>query len=121
MPYLTDRTARLFYDESCGPCRLLARAAEGISGHQVVATPLTGAAADHALGGLPSERRFAYAHLATGTSLLTGESLTTPLVGLTLGPRAERIVRRLPPVERSLRWAYDRLWEYRRTRGCAAV
>jgi hypothetical protein len=120
MPYASDRAARLFYDDSCGPCRLLARAAEGVSRHHVVATPLTDASADRPLGALPYERRYGYAHLATGGPVLTGAALTTPLVGVTLGPRAEAVVRRLPPVERSIRWAYERLWEYRRTHGCAA-
>ena len=120
MPYPADRSARLFYDDSCGPCRLLAHAAEGVSRHHVVATPLTAPSADRALGGLPSERRFGYAHLATGDALLSGGALTTPLVGATLGPRVEALVRRIPPVERSIRWAYEHLWEYRRTRGCAA-
>lgn len=120
MPYAADRTARLFYDDSCGPCTLLARAAEGVSHHHVVATPLAAPAADPELGRLSPEARYGYAHLATDGTLLTGEAIATPLVGLAIGPALGRLVRRAPPIDRSLRWLYGRLWEYRRAHGCGA-
>ncbi len=120
MPYPGDRAARLFYDDACGPCRLFARASEAVSHHRVVAAPLSGSDADARLAGLSAEARFGSAHLDAGRDLRTGDALALPLVGLTLGPRWERIVRRIPPAERALRRAYLWLWEYRRTRGCAA-
>ncbi len=120
MPYAGDRAARLFYDETCGPCRLLARASEGLSRQKLVATPLSGASADDRLADLDPESRYAYAHLDSGSQLRTGEAITAPLVGLTLGPTWERVVRGVPPVDRSLRRLYLWLWDYRRTRGCAA-
>jgi hypothetical protein len=120
MPHATDRSARLFYDDSCGPCRLLARAAERASRHRLEAIPLDSPAADATLRGLPPETRYAYAHLETGRDLRTGADLATPLFGLSFGPTWERVVRRVPYLERSLTRAYARLWNYRRTRGCAA-
>ena len=44
----------------------------------------------------------------------------SPLVGLTLGSTGERVVTRVPSIDRGLRWVYDRFWSYRRTHGCAA-
>ena len=120
MPSSTDRAARLFYDDACGPCRLLARAGETVSRHRVVAAPLSAGDADVRLVGLSAETRFGSAHLDAGAELRTGDALAVPLVGLTLGPYWERVVRRVPPAERALRRTYRWLWEYRRTRGCAA-
>jgi hypothetical protein len=120
MPYLADRSARLFYDDSCGPCRLLARASESLSHHRLTATPLDDPVAEGSLGSLSTEDRFAYAHLARGSELRTGEALVLPLVGLALGERWERFARRLPGLERGLRRVYGGLWEYRRAHGCAA-
>jgi hypothetical protein len=120
MPYAGELAARLYYDDSCGPCRLLARASAGLSRHRLIATPLAAPAADDALGALPPEVRHAYAHLVTADGLLTGEMLAVPLLGVALGPRIESAVRRLPPVVRAVKGLYVRLWEYRRTRGCAS-
>jgi hypothetical protein len=119
--YLEDRSARLYYDSSCGPCRLLARAAEGMSHHRLNAIPLEspGAAAD--LSDLSTEDRFGSAHLVTGSTRLTGADLATPLVRFALGARLARVVASAPPLDRSLRWVYVRFWNYRRTRGCAAA
>ena len=121
MPYALDRSARLYYDDSCGPCRFLARAAETVSRQRVVATPLEDRAADRDLRQLSAEARFGYAHLAGRGELRTGEELVVPLVGLALGPTWERVVRRVGPVDRALRWGYVRLWQYRRTKGCVAA
>lgn len=120
MPYAADRAARLFYDDSCGPCSVLARAAAGVSRHHVVATPIAAREADPDLERLPTETREAYAHLARGHDLWSGEAIAAPLVGATLGPTFERVVRRSPPLDRSLRWIYLRLWNYRRLHGCGA-
>lgn len=120
MPYADDRAARLFYDDACGPCRLLAHASEGLSRHRLVATPLTAPEAEARLVGLPAEVRYGYAHLDTGPAIRTGEDLAAPLVGLALGPTWQRVVQRHPPLERALRRIYVQFWEYRRTRGCAA-
>jgi len=118
MPSLDDRAARLFYDDSCGPCRFAAHATEALSRHRVLALPLADPSADRTLGHLSSEDRFGYAHLAIGGVLRTGETIPVPLVGLTLGRRWERVFRQVPPLADSLRWAYLRLWEARRARGC---
>jgi hypothetical protein len=121
MPYAGDRSARLFYDDACGPCRLLARATEQVSRHRVVATPLTSPVANVRLDGVPPEARYGYAHLDAVGGLRTGEAITAPLVGLTLGPTWEGVVRKVPPLDRAMRRAYLWFWEYRRTRGCAAA
>jgi len=120
MPDPADRTARLFYDDTCGPCSLLARATEGVSRHRVLATPLGDVAADGVLGGLPSEQRYASAHLASDGALWSGDAIAAPLLGATFGPTIGRIVRRSPPLGRSVRWAYLRLWRHRQTHGCGA-
>ncbi|HYB63359.1 MAG TPA: hypothetical protein VEE86_02935 [Thermoplasmata archaeon] len=121
MPYLADRAARLYYDDACGPCRLLARTTESVSRHRVVATPLVGPAADTALGGLPETTRFGSAHLASGGAVRSGGELVAPLVGLTLGRSWERVVRGAPFLERSLRSLYLRLQTARNSRGCGTV
>ncbi len=121
MPVAADRAARLFYDDACGPCALLARTAEGVSRHRVQATPLTSPEAETRLAELSPTDRFSSAHLEDGAGLRSGADLATPLVGLALGPRWAELLRRLPPADRALRAAYRRLWEYRRTRGCARV
>ncbi len=121
MPLLTDRSARLYYDDSCGPCRLLAHASEAVSRHRVVATPLDSPDAERALGALPRERRFGSAHLERAGELRSGDALTSPLVGLTLGASWEQVARRVPVVDRLLRRLYLGFWRYRRERGCAAA
>lgn len=121
MPAIEDRAARLFYDDACGPCTVLARAAEGVSRHRLVAVPLAGPEADVRLGGLAPELRFGYAHLEDGTALRTGSSAATPLVSLLSGGLWARLTERLPPLDRAVRSVYDHLWEYRRSRGCAAA
>lgn len=120
MSYVSDRAARLYYDDGCGPCGLLARAAEEMSGHHVLATPLTAPLAERDLGELEVEGRLGYAHLLAGDRRWTGADLTTPLIGYLFGPRAEATVRRIRPLDRALAWAYGRLWQYRRLHGCGA-
>ena len=120
MPYASDRSARLFYDDACGPCRFAARTAQAVSRHRIVATPLAAELADEELGPFTEEERFSSAHLAVGGRLLSGDALTVPLLGLALGPTWERVARAVPTVHRTLVRTYRRLWEYRRTHGCAA-
>lgn len=122
MPYAQERAVRLYYDAECGPCRLFARAVEGASGHRVTPVPLGGSDGDRELAGLSTEARFGYAHLLVGgAERQTGADLLVPLVRYTLGRTAGRVVDRIGPLRRSLRWGYQRFWEYRRTRGCAAA
>lgn len=113
-------SSRLFYDPNCGPCRLFARACEWASRSRVEAIPYDGVEARRELADLSDETRIAYAHLVRGSERTSGNAIMTPLVGLTLGRSGERIVRRVGPVDRGLRWTYGRFWNYRRTRGCAA-
>lgn len=118
MPHASDRAARLFYDDGCGPCRLFARAAEAMSHHRVAAVPLDAPDAEPLLGLLDPGTRFGYAHLAAGDRLSSGEALTLPLLGLTLGPTWEEVARRVPRLARSLERLYRRFWAVRRTGGC---
>jgi len=120
MPYLADRSARLYYDDSCGPCRFLARAAEGMSHHRVEAVPLGAPAADVELGALPVETRYGSAHLSIDGALRTGDGVPVPLLGLTLGPRWEQVARKVPIADRALRSTYVRLWKVRQRSGCGA-
>lgn len=121
MPYAAERTARLYYDDACGSCGLFARSVEGLSHHRVGLAPLGSADADAALGDLPTERRFSAAHLVENDARRTGVEIVEPLVGLTLGPTAGRLVERFPVLARPLRWAYVRLWTHRQRHGCAAA
>jgi hypothetical protein len=111
---------RLYYDPGCGPCRLFARSVEWAAHARLHSLPYDGVEADRELAGLPTEVRFAYAHLVDGRARYTGADIMAPLVGLTFGPTGERVVRDVGPADRALRWLYDRFWTYRRTRGCAA-
>lgn len=121
MSYLEDRSARLFYDRACGPCRFLAQAAEGTSRHRLVASPLDSSVADEVLGSLPAETRYGYAHVAKDGAIASGEGVVAPLVGLTLGPAWERVVRRVALLDRALTRTYRVLWEYRRAHGCGGL
>jgi len=115
-----ETTARLFYDPGCGPCSIFARASEWVSHSQLRAIPYDGDEASLVLGDLSDETRFSYAHLVDGRGRRSGAAIMSPLVGLALGPAGEHLVEKVPPVDRGLRWVYDRFWSYRRTRGCAA-
>jgi len=120
MPYLGDRAARLYYDDGCGPCRLLARAAEGASRHRLVSTPLASATADRDLAALSPEQRFGSAHLLTSEGLRSSERMPLSLLGVVAGPTVQRVVERVPWLGGSLRRAYTYLWTARRDRGCGA-
>jgi len=112
--------ARLFYDPGCGPCTLFARASEWASRSRLRAVPYDGREADRELGGLSEEVRFASAHLVGGGGRSSGADIMPPLVSLTVGGEAGRVVGRTPPLDRSLRWLYSRFWSYRQTHGCGA-
>ena len=84
------------------------------------AVPYDGPEADRELAGLADEERFAYAHLVRSAGRTSGGEIMTPLVGLTVGTTGERVLERVPQLDRGLRWVYDRFWSYRRRRGCAA-
>ncbi|HTT16343.1 MAG TPA: hypothetical protein VMH49_03155 [Thermoplasmata archaeon] len=120
MPYVGERDVRLFYDASCGPCRMLARASEQLSRHRLEAIPLDAPAAEPELRHLSAELRYGYAHLGSRSGLRTGDAIAVPLLGLTLGPTWERLARRVPLLGRSLEGLYRRLGRARRTHGCAA-
>lgn len=111
---------RLFYDPGCGPCTFFARVNEWLGRARLEALPYDGKEAASVLGDLEDEARFAYAHLVDAGGRRSGAAIMTPLVGLSLGPTAERVVVRVAPLEHGLRWIYNRFWDYRRTRGCAA-
>jgi len=120
MPFDAERHARLYYDESCGPCGLLASSVAGLSRGRVAPVPLAAPSADAELADLSSEQRFDAAHLIDAGGRTTGAEIVPALVGLTFGPAAERAVDRIPPFGRSLKWLYRRFWSYRRRHGCAA-
>ena len=112
--------ARLFYDSGCGPCTFFARINQWASRSRLRAIPYDGEEAVSALGDLDDETRYAYAHLVDPRGRRSGAAIMPPLVGLVLGLTAERVVVRVSPLGRGLRWIYDRFWNYRRTRGCAS-
>ncbi|HTW56046.1 MAG TPA: DCC1-like thiol-disulfide oxidoreductase family protein [Thermoplasmata archaeon] len=120
MPYAQERAARLYYDDTCGSCGLFARSVAGLSHHRVDLAPLASPAGEAALGDLPTDARFAAAHLVDGSGRRTGAAIVAPLVGLTLGRTAGRLVDRFPVLVGPLRWAYRRLWAHRQRHGCAA-
>ena len=113
-------TTRLFYDPGCGPCTMFARVSEWASHAHLRAVPYDGAEAARELGDLDESVRFAYAHLVDARGRRSGSAIMSPLVGLAFGTAGERIVNRVSAVDHGLRWVYDRFWDYRRTRGCAA-
>lgn len=112
--------ARLYYDPSCGPCTFFARVNEWASRAHVRALPYDGKEASRELAGMSDALRFSYAHLVDPWGRRSGSEIMVPLLGLTFGGAAERTASQVPAIDRALRWIYDRFWNYRRTRGCAA-
>lgn len=112
--------ARLYYDAGCGPCSLFARISEWASRSRVAALPYDGEDAARELADVEAEARFTSAHLLDDRGRHSGAEMMAPLFGMTLGRTGERVLARVPAVDRSLRWMYLRFWNYRRTRGCAA-
>lgn len=111
--------ARLYYDGGCGPCSFFARASLGLGRGRVEIIPLGDRQADPDLGGLSPEVRESSFHLKDRGRLVSGENAILPWVGVTLGPRIERGVARIPPTRYLLVRLYRRLWEARRRSGCA--
>ena len=112
--------ACLFYDPGCGPCTLFARVSEWASRSRLRATPFDGEEATRELGDLSEEVRYSYAHLVDTSGRTSGADIMSPLVGLTIGLTGGRVARSVPSIDHGLRWLYQRFWNYRRTRGCAA-
>jgi hypothetical protein len=119
MPYDPELRARLYYDRSCGPCRFFAGTVEGMSRGRIAAVPLDATRADPDLGDLPDTVRYGAAHVVVGTDRRSGPEIVGPLVAITFGPTAGRLLGRVPWVDRPLRWMYLRFWEHRRRHGCA--
>lgn len=116
----TEATPILYYDASCGPCSWFARLVEWASRRRLRRSPLTSDRAEIDLAGLSESDRFGYAHLVRGARLESGSTILPGLVDLTFGSAAGRVVRAVPPIDLGMRWLYDRFWEHRRTKGCAA-
>lgn len=111
---------RLFYDASCGPCTFWARLTAGLSSTGVEAFALDGPEGDRWLGSMTPELRYSYFHIVEAGRTFTGPEAMPAWIGLVGGKGARTVAERAPPVNRLLRLAYNRFWEYRRTRGCAA-
>ena len=110
---------RLFYDPNCGPCTFFARVSRWATRSRLTVLPDDGEGATNALADLDDESRYAFAHLMDGRGRTSGASIMRPLVGLVLGSTGVRVVAGFPPMDYGLRWNYNCLWNYRRTRGCA--
>lgn len=111
--------ARLYYDPGCGPCTFFAKVCQRAGRSKLAVLPYDGTSAEVELADLTEEVRYAYAHLLSRDHRSSGAEIMAPLVGLTLGSTAERVAH-VPQLDHGLRWIYDRFWNYRRTRGCAA-
>lgn len=111
-------SARLFYDDACGPCTLGARAVAAFSRHRVGLAPLDSREADLLLGDLSTETRFGSMHLVRAGGRLTGAEGVLPLVGLVLGPRVEKALDVTPGARAGLARIYRFLWRERQRHGC---
>jgi predicted DCC family thiol-disulfide oxidoreductase YuxK len=110
----------MFFDASCGPCTFWARLTAGLSRSGLRIYALDGPQADRDLRSISSELRFGYFHITESGKIWTGPDAMPAWVGLIGGKRVRAVAERVPPVNRFLRIAYNHVWEYRRTRGCAA-
>jgi len=110
----------MFFDASCGPCTFFARLTAGVSRPPLEVYSLDSPEADRALPSMPSDLRYNYFHILESGKTWTGPEAMPAWVGLVGGKSARRIAEGAPPVNRFLRLVYNRFWEYRRTRGCAA-
>ncbi|MFY9716454.1 MAG: hypothetical protein WAK40_00750 [Thermoplasmata archaeon] len=118
MPLDPERHARLYYDRSCGPCTFLAGAVQGLSHGRVVSAPLDGERSEEDLGDLSAGERYGSAHVVVvGAPRRTGAEIVGPLVGLALGPTADRLFERLPVLDRPFRGLYRLFWDDRRRSG----
>lgn len=110
----------MFFDASCGPCTFWARLTAGLSRSGLEVYTLDGPEADRTFPTMAPERRYSYFHIVESGQTWTGPEAMPAWVGLVGGKGARTVAERAPPVNRLLRHAYNRFWEYRRTRGCAA-
>ena len=118
MPIDPERHARLYYDRSCGPCTFLAETVAGVGHGRVESIPLDDPRAAVDLVDLPPERRFASAHVVQEGNRRSGAAIVDPILGFTLGARAEQVVVRFPTLDRPFRWLNERFWEHRQRHGC---
>jgi predicted DCC family thiol-disulfide oxidoreductase YuxK len=116
----TATRPRMFFDASCGPCTFWAHLTAGLSRSRVQVYALDAPEADRAFGSMSPELRYSYFHIVESDRTWTGPEAMPAWVGLVGGRSARAVAERAPPVNRLLRLAYNRFWEYRRTRGCAA-
>ncbi|MGC2289970.1 MAG: DCC1-like thiol-disulfide oxidoreductase family protein [Thermoplasmata archaeon] len=115
----TASRPRMFFDANCGPCTFWARLSAGLSRSGLEVYALDGPEADGALRSMTPDRRYGYFHIEESGQMWTGPEAMPAWVGLLGGKGARSVAERAPPVNRFLRFAYNRFWEYRRTRGCA--
>lgn len=113
-----ERRSRLYFDPSCGPCRLFATAVEGAGHGRIEAVPFDGRAAEVDLSALAPEARFGSAHWVEAGARRSGDDIVPPLVRATLGPTAAHLVDRAPVLDRSLRRLYRWFWRAREKSGC---
>lgn len=111
---------QLFVDGQCGPCMFFARVTAGLARVPVAVHTLDGREADRRLAELPEPTRYGYFHLVEHGRIRSGPDAMPAWVGLFGGPTAERVAEHARPVDRLLRSVYNRFWEHRRVRGCAA-
>ncbi len=116
MPYDAERHARLYYDASCGSCRLVANATQALSHGRVHIAPLDSEPATADLGSVSESDRYGSAHLIVGGRRRDGEEIVLPLVRVTFGPTAARLIARCPPIGRSLAVVYATVRRHRRCR-----
>jgi predicted DCC family thiol-disulfide oxidoreductase YuxK len=112
------RAPVMFYDASCGPCTLWARAFEWLGRGSLQIDPLASREADRELRGMPEQVRYSAFHLLRDGEVRTGTDALGPLLGVTLGPSAECLITRVSPGRWAARAVYQALWEGRRRYGC---
>jgi predicted DCC family thiol-disulfide oxidoreductase YuxK len=112
--------AGLYYDGRCGPCTWFARVSAATSRGRIRIDPLDGPSAERDLRALPDARRFGFFHIVRSGRVYTGPEALPVLIELTAGRTAGRVVHGAPFVRAGLEWVYQRFWDYRRTKGCAA-
>jgi predicted DCC family thiol-disulfide oxidoreductase YuxK len=118
--FARTRPARLFYDGGCGPCTFFARASQGLGRGRIEIVPLASTDADRDLGALAPEVREGSFHLLSEDRLVSGENALVPWLSLAVGRTMAQGVAHVPPARWIVVQVYRRLWEHRRTHGCAA-
>jgi predicted DCC family thiol-disulfide oxidoreductase YuxK len=110
----------MYFDAGCGPCTFWARLTAGITRTPLEVYSLDSPEADRAFSGMSTDRRYGYFHIVEAGTTWTGPEAMPVWVGLVAGRSVRSVAERAPPVNRLLRRVYNRFWEYRRSRGCAA-